>query len=146
MSKNVRNKNYRRPSQDRKGSAFGRFLVTLMIFGIVVFIFIKYAFPIIKQETKKVAAKKTVEVLTDNIDKIAGDNEQIKEAVENMSEEDKETLAGIIENHMDAESTAQVIEYVNEGNKEELLKYAAENLTQEEMMELMEMYSKYAED
>ena len=62
-----------------------------------------------------------------------------------MSEEDKEVVTEIVENHMDAESVTEVMGYVSEGDKDGLMRYAAENLTPEEIAKLAEMYGKYGE-
>ena len=45
---------------------------------------------------------------------------------------------------MDAETVTEVMEYVKDGNKEELIKYAQDNLSESEISDLMEIYGKYA--
>ena len=62
-----------------------------------------------------------------------------------MSDEDKEVVTEIIENHIDAETATEIMEYVNNGDKAALMEYAGENLSADEMMELMEMYGKYSD-
>ncbi|WP_026516132.1 hypothetical protein [Butyrivibrio sp. MC2021] len=145
MSKNKRNTvKYDTTGPSRSGS-MTRLIFTLIVLCVVIMIFIKVALPMIKQKTKQVAAEKTVEVLTDHAEIIAGDNEKVKEAIGNMSKEDKETLAGIVEEHMDAETVTEVMEYVNNNDKEGLIEYATENLSQEEIEKLMGLYKKYSD-
>ena len=62
-----------------------------------------------------------------------------------MSDEDKEVVTGIIENHMDAKTVTEIMGYVNDGDKAALMEYVNENLSTDEVMELMEMYGKYSD-
>ena len=139
--KTVNNKN----RKSRKNTGFGRLMLSLVILGVVILLFINYALPLVKKEATHVAAEKAVDVITKNADKIAGGNEDVKKVIESISEEDKEVITEIIENHMDAETATEVMGYVQEGDQAALMEYATENLSPEEIMELMEMYGKYAE-
>ena len=144
MSKNKRNTvKYDKAGPDRS-AAMARLVFTMIVLCVVIMIFIKVAVPMIAQKTKKAAAEKTVEVITQNAEIIAGDNEEVKEAIQNMSEEDKETLTEIVEDHMDAETVSEVMGYVEKKDKEGLMKYASENLSEEEIIKLIGIYSKYA--
>ena len=144
MSKNKRNTVKYDTTGPRKSEAMTRLIFTLIVLCVVIMIFIRVALPIIKEKTKQAAAEKTVEVLTQNAEILAGDNEQVKKAISNMSEEDKETLTEIVEEHMDAETVSKVMEYVNTQDKEGLIEYATENLSEEEIIKLMGIYYKYA--
>ena len=145
MSKNNRKKVYKNRDKVGKSGAFGKLMLSIIILGIVILLFINVALPIIKEEAKSKIAEKTVDVITDNVDKIAGDNPEVKEMMESLSEEDKETVTEIISEHMDTETVTEVMEYVNEGDKEGLINYAVENLSPEEISELMEIYGRYGE-
>ncbi|WP_029230966.1 hypothetical protein [Butyrivibrio sp. VCB2006] len=145
MSKNNRNKAHKKTPKTSKNSGFGRLMLSLVILGVVLLLFINYALPMLKQSVKKAAAEKTVDVITENAAKVAGENSLVTKVLENMSEEDKEVVTEIVENHMDKESVSEVMDYVNEGDKEGLMKYAAENLTPEEMAKLAELYMKYGD-
>ncbi|MBQ2313960.1 MAG: hypothetical protein II187_03580 [Treponema sp.] len=46
---------------------------------------------------------------------------------------------------MDTETVSEVMEYVTDGDQQGLIEYASENLSPEEVMELMEIYGKYAD-
>ena len=145
MSKNNRNKAYKNGAKRQKNSRFGRLMMSLVILGVVVLLFINYALPMLKGSVKKAAAEKTVDILTENAVKVAGEDSQVAQILENMSEEDKEVVTEIVENHMDAESVTEVMGYVSEGDKDGLMRYAAENLTPEEIAKLAELYGKYGE-
>lgn len=142
MSKESENKKYKNGSNPGKKGTFEKIMISIIAVGIVILLLINYAFPYIKSKTKQVAADKAVDVIIDNADKVSGGNEQVQEILENLSDEDKEKVSEILENHMDQETISEVMEYVKEGDQESLLKYAAENLTLEEMTELMEIYDK----
>lgn len=144
MSKNKRNNVYRQNKKEDRNSAFGHLMISIIILGVVVLLFINVALPIIKEETKKIVAEKTVDLIEDNIDKIAADHPEVKEALESLSEEDRETVTEIIADHIDTETAGEVMEYVNEGDKDGLMEYAVENLSPEEISKLAEIYSRYS--
>ena len=144
MSKNSRKNVNKKQPKRHKNSGFGRLMLSLVILGTVVLLFINVALPMLKDSVKHAAAEKTVDMITENADKIAGDNPQVAEVLENMSDEDKEVVTEIIENHMDADSVAEVTGYVTDGDKEALMKYAVENLSPEEIAQLAELYGKYS--
>ena len=145
MSKNNRKKVYNKSQKHDKNGAFGRLMISIIILGVVVLLFINVALPILKESAKKAVAEKTVDILTENIDKIAEGNPEIKEALEALSEEDRETVTEIIAEHMDTETAGEVMEYVNEGDKEGLMQYAIEKLSPEELSKLSELYGKYSD-
>ncbi len=146
MSKNSRKKVYNNSGKAGNNSAFGKVMIIIVILGVVILLFINYALTLLKQSVKKIAAEKTVDIITNNAEKIARNNPEVSKILDSMTEEDKEVVAQIIENHMDAESVSEVMEYVNEGDKDGLIKYAAENLTAEEISQLMGLYGKYVSD
>ncbi len=145
MSKNNRKKVYTKSRKQDKNGAFGKLMVSIIILGVVVLLFINYALPIIKEQTKKVVADKTVDAVTENIDKIAADNPEIQQVVDKMTEEDKEKVKEIVAEHVDSDTVTEVMEYVNSGDEQGLMEYAVENLSPDEISELMELYNKYTE-
>ncbi|SFP74935.1 hypothetical protein SAMN04487928_10792 [Butyrivibrio proteoclasticus] len=144
MSKNKRKNAYYKSKKEDKNSAFGHLMISIIILGVVVLLFINVALPIIKEGTKKIVAEKTVDLIEDNIDKIAADHPEVKEALESLSEEDRETVTEIIADHIDTETAGEVMEYVNEGDKDGLMEYAVENLSPEEISKLAEIYGRYS--
>ncbi len=145
MSKNNRKNVYRNGGNAGKNSTFGKVMISIIIIGIVFLIFINYVYPVVKKKVSEVAAQKTVEIITDNVDKIAGDNPEVSQFIESISEEDKEKVTQIISEHMDAETVTEVMGYVKDGDKNALIDYAQENLSPSEIAELMQIYGKYAQ-
>ena len=131
--------------RDRNRFAFGRFIFSLMVVCLVLMMFIKVALPKIVKKAKKAAADKAVEIMYDNVEKIAGKNPKVKEALESMSEEDKEKVSEIVAEHMDAETMTDVMEYVNKNDQAGLVEYAAKNFSPEEMNEFKDLYEKYGD-
>ena len=144
MSKQSVNKNGKNGKNPGKNSTFEKIMIGVIIAGIIIFVFINFAWPKLSKKTKEVAADKTVEVIVQNADKVSGGNDQIKDMLENLSEEDKKTVSEIIENHMDQETISELMGYVKNKDKESLMKYAAENLSASEILKLMEIYNKYS--
>ena len=110
---------------------------------LVLVVFIKVAIPAVKHKAKEAVAEKAVETVFENAGKIPGAGEKIEEITSKMSEEDKQKVTEIVEEHMDAETVTEVMQYVNEGDESGLMQYAAENLSPEEIKELTDMYQKY---
>ena len=131
--------------RDRNRFVFGKFIFTLMVVCLVLMMFIKVALPKLVKKAKKAAADKAVEIMYDNVEKIAGKNPKVKEALESMSEEDKEKVSEIVAEHMDAETMTDVMEYVNKNDQAGLVEYAAKNFSPEEMNEFKDLYEKYGD-
>ncbi len=144
MSKNNRKKEYTNSAKPAKNSLFGQAMITIIILGVITLLFINVILPRMKNKIKEVAAEKTVDIITQNAEKIAGENPEVAQFLESISDEDKETVTEIISEHMDAETVTEVMEYVKDGNKEELIKYAQDNLSESEISDLMEIYGRYA--
>ena len=144
MSKNNRKKVYNDGAKADKNSTFGKVMITVIILGIVAWLFITYALPGVKKKTAEVAADKTIDIITDNAEKISGGNPEVAEMLESLSEQDKETVKKIMSDHMDAETVTEVMGYVKDGDKEALIDYAQENLSPLEIAELLKIYGKYA--
>ena len=67
----------------------------------------------------------------------------VKEVVDSMSPEDKETVTEIIAENVTMDSMSDVQSYISSGDSEGLMEYAKDNLSEEEQKELMEIMSKY---
>ena len=83
--------------------------------------------------------------MLDHPEKISGGNEKVEKMVESLSPEDKKKVSKIVAEHADKETVSEVMEYVNNGDQSGLIKYATENLSEEEIKELTEMYQKYSD-
>ena len=69
--------------------------------------------------------------------------QEIQQGLDSMSPEDKETLTGIVENHMDSKAVTEITGQVLQGNVQEAAKSAAEELTPEEYQKLQDLAEKY---
>ena len=69
--------------------------------------------------------------------------QEIQQGLDSMSPEDKETLTGIVENHMDSKAVTEITGQVLQGNVQEAAKSAAEELTPEEYQQLQDLAEKY---
>ena len=69
--------------------------------------------------------------------------QEIQQGLDSMSPEDKETLTGIVENHMDSKAVTEITGQVLQGNVQEAEKSAAEELTPEEYQQLQDLAEKY---
>ena len=66
-----------------------------------------------------------------------------KEIADSMSEEDKETVAEIIAANVSLDSISDVQKILADGNAEDLMEYAKENLPEEDVQQLTEILSEY---
>ncbi len=66
-----------------------------------------------------------------------------KEIADSMSEEDKETVAEIIAANVSIDTITDAQKILADGNAEDLMEYAKENLPEEDVQELTEILSEY---
>ncbi len=66
-----------------------------------------------------------------------------KEIADSMSEEDKETVAEIIAANVSLDSISDAQKILADGNAEDLMEYAKENLPEEDVQQLTEILSEY---
>ena len=95
MSKNNRKKEYTNSAKPVKNSLFGQAMITIIILGVITLLFINVILPRMKNKIKEVTAEKTVDIITQNAEKIAGENPEVAQFLESISEEDKETVTEI---------------------------------------------------
>ena len=69
---------------------------------------------------------------------------KVKEIAESMTEEDKDTVTEIIANNVELEDIPEVQAYISSGDTAGLMKYAQENLSEDEQAQLAELMLKYA--
>ncbi len=145
MSKDNRKKVNTKTQKAEKNSTFGKVMITIIVLGIVILLFYNFVFPKVKKSVSHIAAEKAVDVITKNAEKVAETNPEVARVLESMTEEDKEVVTEIIENHIDAGAATEIMGYVQDGDKDALMDYATENLSPEEIAELMKLYGKYAQ-
>jgi DNA-directed RNA polymerase specialized sigma24 family protein len=90
-------------------------------------------------------AKTVVNKVVEESLKSAGEqNPQVRQAIENLSPEDREAVTEIVENNLTPEKIADVNAYVQSGDYDGLRRYAQQNLTPEEYLTLERIYENYA--
>ena len=60
-----------------------------------------------------------------------------------MEPEDQEKLNAIIEENVDSEAVSTITSYVSNGDMESAAEYVQENLSEENVEDLQELYDKY---
>jgi len=101
-----------------------------------------------KSKIKDVVVKKTSEKIVESVivnqaKQSGASEEEIQKVLDTVSEEDKEKVEEIVQNHMDSDVVTQGTEYLQNGDIEGLKQFASEELSPEETQELMELYEKY---
>lgn len=125
-------------------------LLIVLIAGMA---FLWFAGPLKHQAAKRIGAQ-IIETAADSAaGQIAGSSggliseetakQQIRQRMESMSEEDRETLTGIVENHLDGAAVADITGKAISGDVEGAVKLAEQELTAEEYQALREMAEKY---
>ena len=69
--------------------------------------------------------------------------EQVQQALNSMSSDDREKLETILDDHADPSTISRIGSYVASGDYNSAYDYAKETLSPEEMQELQDLYSKY---
>ena len=137
----------------RKSHPFRKFIITLLVVLAAGTAFLWQAGPL----KQKVAQKVGTQIMETAADSVAGKiaeasggaiskeaaKQEIQQGLDTMSSEDKETLTGIVENHMDSKAVSEITGQVLQGNVQEAAKSAAEELTPEEYQKLQELAQKY---
>lgn len=70
------------------------------------------------------------------------ESRKIKEAADSLSDSDKAAVSKIIKKHITASTAAKLLKYYKDGDYDKLKEFAQENLSDEEMAQLYEIYQK----
>lgn len=125
----------------KKKSFLGTVFKTIVILGIIALI-IYFAGGYVKKKIEEKAAQEIVNQLAAS-DTALPDGESAKDVYNSMSDEDKQKVQDIVDNHLDAKTASDIQSYVTKGDTEGLKDYARQNLSSDEQQELLEMYDKY---
>lgn len=125
--------------ENKKKKSIGKILIVLIIIALVFGIFAIIFNPKAKEKTQTAIAKKAVDVLVENSDKIVGDNKTLQEIAENVTEEQKTEIAKILAPHVDAETMQKASTYIANKDKQSLINLATEKLSEEEILEIMKI-------
>ena len=120
-----------------------RFIITALILIAAIYVFATMLIlPGLKKKAASYATQKAVEVIVRESGATV-EQEQIKEIYETLPEEDRQTVESIVEEHINAQTAAEVTTYLQNRDKEGLKQYAEETLSEEELQELKQLYDKY---
>ncbi|MBQ9512054.1 MAG: hypothetical protein IJR58_02555 [Lachnospiraceae bacterium] len=120
-----------------------RFIITAFILIAAIYVFATMLIiPGLKKKAASYATQKAVEVIVRESGARV-EQEQIKEIYETLPEEDRQTVESIVEEHINAQTAAEVTTYLQNRDKEGLKQYAEETLSEEELQELKQLYDKY---
>ena len=72
-----------------------------------------------------------------------GESDEVSSLLEEMTESDRNRIADIVQNHMDAETLSEMAKALSKGDEEKLEAFAKENLTRTEQHDLMKIAEKY---
>ena len=72
----------------------------------------------------------------------SAESRKIKEAADSLSDSDKAAVSKIIKKHITASTAAKLLKYYKDGDYDKLKEFAQENLSDEEMAQLYEIYQK----
>ena len=125
----------------KNGSFIGTVMKTIVIIGVIALI-IYLGSGFVKKKVEDKAAEVIVNQMAAS-DTTLPDGKSAKDVYDSMSNEDKEKVQAIVDDHLDAKTASDIQSYVTSGDTEGLKDYAEQNLSDEEQQELLEMYNKY---
>jgi len=99
--------------------------------------------PITSAAAGVVSDKVIEKVIKEEAVKYGASEEQIQQVLDSVSEEDKETVQNIVEEHMTEETVDEIKDAISTGDTATLIDYANESLSDEEKQQLFGLYEKY---
>ncbi|WP_130836279.1 hypothetical protein [Lachnoclostridium sp. Marseille-P6806] len=139
--------------ENKRSHPVRNFIFTLLIVLIAGTAFLWFAGPLKHQVAKRIgtqimesAADSAARQIAESSGGLISEEsakQQIRQGMESMSEEDRETLTGIVENHLDGSEVADITGKVISGDVEGAVKLAEQELTEEEYQALQKMAEKY---
>ena len=73
-------------------------------------------------------------------------SKEVEEVLNSMDPEDQEKLNSIIEENVDSDTLSTVTSYISNGDIESAAEYVQDNLSEENVEDLQELYDKYLAD
>ena len=123
-----------------------QFLLILVILGLVIFIFkIAVWDSILKKKAVNYAVSNVIEQVAASSG-VSVTSKEVEEVLNSMDPEDQETLNTIIEENVDQEAVSTITSYVSNGDMESAAEYVQENLSEENVEDLQQLYDKYLAD
>jgi Na+-transporting methylmalonyl-CoA/oxaloacetate decarboxylase beta subunit len=128
------------------GAKIIQFLLILVILGLVIFIFkIAVWDSILKKKAVNYAVSNVIEQVAASSG-VSVTSKEVEEVLNSMDPEDQETLNTIIEENVDQEAVSTITSYVSNGDMESAAEYVQENLSEENVEDLQQLYDKYLAD
>lgn len=136
----------KRRKKKSSGAKLVQFLLMLVILGLVIFIFkIAVWDAILKKKAVNYAVSSVIEQVAASSG-VSVTSEEVEEVLNSMDPEDQEKLNTIIEENVDSEAVSTISSYVSNGDMESAAEYVQENLSEENVEDLQELYDKYLAD
>lgn len=128
------------------GAKIIQFLLILIILGLVIFIFkIAVWDSMLKKKAVNYAVSNVIEQVAASSG-VSVTSKEVEEVLNSMDPEDQETLNTIIEENVDQEAVSTITSYVSNGDMESAAEYVQENLSEENVEDLQQLYDKYLAD
>ena len=128
------------------GAKLIQFLLILVILGLVIFIFkIAVWDSMLKKKAINYAVSNVIEQVAASSG-VSVTSKEVEEVLNSMDPEDQETLNTIIEENVDQEAVSTITSYVSNGDMESAAEYVQENLSEENVEDLQQLYDKYLAD
>ncbi|WP_027215092.1 hypothetical protein [Butyrivibrio fibrisolvens] len=128
------------------GAKLIQFLLILIILGLVIFIFkIAVWDSMLKKKAVNYAVSNVIEQVAASSG-VSVTSKEVEEVLNSMAPEDQETLNTIIEENVDQEAVSTITSYVSNGDMESAAEYVQENLSEENVEDLQQLYDKYLAD
>ena len=135
-----------RRRKKNSGAKLIQFLLILVILGLVIFIFkIAVWDSILKKKAVNYAVSNVIEQVAASSG-VSVTSKEVEEVLNSMDPEDQETLNTIIEENVDQEAVSTITSYVSNGDMESAAEYVQENLSEENVEDLQQLYDKYLAD
>lgn len=126
----------------KKGSAMptvlGVVVALALIIGVAYFVVIR---PMKEKAVDTVAEK----AITSVASQAGVESSKAAEIYDSMSEEDKEVVKDMIEEHADPATVQKAVDLYQDGDTEALKEMAVNEFSEEEIEQLKELYKKYAQ-
>ena len=133
----------KRRKKKSSGAKLVQFLLMLVILGLVIFIFkIAVWDAILKKKAVNYAVSNVIEQVAASSG-VSVTSEEVEKVLDSMEPEDQEKLNAIIEENVDSEAVSTISSYVSNGDMESAAEYVQENLSEENVEDLQELYDKY---
>lgn len=123
-----------------------QFVLILVILGIIIFIFKTAVWDsILKKKAINYAVSNVIEQLAASSG-VSVTSKEVEEVLNSMDKEDQETLTNIIEDNVDSQTLSTISSYVSNGDMKSAANYVKDNLSEENIEDLQELYDKYLAD